>query len=153
MEAVFFFINVGMALHGVTTQNNNVILAADRTSNLPSNNIGYYHLVCTQSYRVFQKSLYRKSIYKNHLPLKYCITKIVQNVCTCVSSLPHSWLTQLGLQFEQSRITLFFLVKRRLKHTVFSQHFPVRTETQNNKFKFVSANQPWNFIWFNFFKR
>jgi predicted Kef-type K+ transport protein len=39
MEEVIFFINVGMALHGVTTQNNNVILAAERTSNLPSNNI------------------------------------------------------------------------------------------------------------------
>jgi formyltetrahydrofolate synthetase len=36
-------------------------------------------------YRVFQKSPYRKARYENHLPLKYCITKIVQNVYHSVS--------------------------------------------------------------------
>jgi hypothetical protein len=39
---------------------------------------------------MFQKSLCRKARYKNHVPIKYCITKIVQNVCTCASSFPHS---------------------------------------------------------------
>jgi len=27
-------------------------------------------------YRVFQKSLYRKPRYKNHVPVKYCVTKM-----------------------------------------------------------------------------
>jgi hypothetical protein len=39
---------------------------------------------------MFQKSLYRKARYKNHLPLKYCIAKFVQNVCKCAISFPHS---------------------------------------------------------------
>jgi hypothetical protein len=34
------------------------------------------HNVQQSVYRLFQKSLYRKARYKNHLPLKYCITKM-----------------------------------------------------------------------------
>jgi hypothetical protein len=40
--------------------------------------------MCNLLYRMFQKSLYRKARYKNHLPLKCYITRIVQNVCPSV---------------------------------------------------------------------
>jgi len=35
----------------------------------------YIYIHIPPTHRVFQKSLHRKVRYKNHLPLKYCITK------------------------------------------------------------------------------
>jgi hypothetical protein len=64
------------------------------------------------------KSLYRKVRCKNHLglPLKYCITKIVQNVSTGAGSFPpllhsHRNKFQLGLQFVTKQSYSFLLGK------------------------------------------
>jgi hypothetical protein len=69
------------------------------------------------------KTLYRKARNKNHLHLKYCIIKIVQNVCHSVLLLPpllhsHRNMFQLGLQFVTKQNYFYLLGKVTLEHTV-----------------------------------
>jgi hypothetical protein len=63
--------------------NNNNILRPQKKISVRTTGIVYYNTpYCNEDcnfhviYRMFQKSLYRKARYKNHLPLKYCITKM-----------------------------------------------------------------------------